>query len=653
MTGAEVIKEFLVGLGYKIDEGQFKKFEAGLNRATKVAMSLGKATTAAAVAVEAAVVRISRQFEDLYYAGKRLNSTVEDIRATEFAYSQVGGSAAGARAAMESVAEFMRSNPGGERFLQGLGVQTRGANGELRETTQIMDDLAASFRQMPYFAAKVRANLLGIDERTLQAMIRGTGEFSDRYHEMARRVGVDQDAAAKASHEFMVDLRDLLALLTLTADKLILKFQPSARAAVRAIEDLDIRTHGLSTALIEIGAVLGGVLLLFRPWVAALFEALGGMEALGAVAAGLGVLLSGPVGWILALVAAIAALLLSSDDFRKRFGDMLGEVLPQVQAALGDLWGALKELGAALKPVLDGIVWLFGKLRDAVVATFGPAVTDLVRRSLGFVAADLRLVGDAVRVVADLLSGRWSKAWTDAKNVARDAVDGIKAIFGIGGGASAPRAGSAPARSAAPAAGAGGPSGGRSVTDQIRAFFQANGVSAEVSKGISAGVWAEALSSGKGVNVVNPTSGAYGIGQWLGARKAELFRRYGPNPSLSQQLEFMLWELRGGDKGGRSVLRQTDAHGALEAYVNDFMRPAKGAETIGDLRRGGQFLAANDATQTNLGVSRAAAAQVSVSQKTDVHIHGVSDPHAAGRAVVAEQDRVNGNLVRNTAGAVR
>jgi tail lysozyme len=118
----------------------------------------------------------------------------------------------------------------------------------------------------------------------------------------------------------------------------------------------------------------------------------------------------------------------------------------------------------------------------------------------------------------------------------------------------------------------------------IVGFFRANGYSEAQARGIAAGVAAEA--AGGNHRAINPTSGAYGLGQWLGSRKRELFRRYGPNPSRLQQLEFLHWELQGGDAGGRHVLAASDQASVLDAYIRKFMRPAPGAETIGDLERG-------------------------------------------------------------------
>lgn len=106
--------------------------------------------------------------------------------------------------------------------------------------------------------------------------------------------------------------------------------------------------------------------------------------------------------------------------------------------------------------------------------------------------------------------------------------------------------------------------------DTITRFLMSNGVDADVARGITAGVWAESRFD---PNALNQQSGAFGIGQWLGSRRDELFRRYGNNPSMQEQLQFMLWELRGGDQGGRSVLTSRNANDALTNYITNFMRP--------------------------------------------------------------------------------
>jgi hypothetical protein len=61
----------------------------------------------------------------------------------------------------------------------------------------------------------------------------------------------------------------------------------------------------------------------------------------------------------------------------------------------------------------------------------------------------------------------------------------------------------------------------------------------------------------------------------------------------------------------------------------------------------------NGSAYGKLGASAAptASKSVTISQKTDVHVHGSPDPGGTGRAVAGEQARVNADLVRNMTGA--
>jgi hypothetical protein len=123
------------------------------------------------------------------------------------------------------------------------------------------------------------------------------------------------------------------------------------------------------------------------------------------------------------------------------------------------------------------------------------------------------------------------------------------------------------------------------LTGSLESELQARGLTFDQARGVAAGIFAESLGD---PNAINPTSGAYGVGQWLGSRQVALFARYGPRPTLAQQLDFLAWELTGGDHGGAAVLAATTAGETLDAYIRKFMRP--GAGTAGDLARGQRYL---------------------------------------------------------------
>lgn len=614
MSDTSIIKEFLVALGFDVEEAKLKRFQKQIDQATKFVGELAVGVEAMAVAVEAAVVKVSSKFEDLYYASQRIGDGVENIRGYTFAIGQMGGTANSAMAALENMGEFFRSNPGAERFIRGLGIETRDANGEMRQMTGIMGDLASQLRSMPYYRAKVVAGVLGIDPRTLQAMLRDTGEAQSRYHELADKMGVDQDAAAKASHDFMNDIRELLAVVTLAADKVILLIQPFADKVVRYLEDLHEATDGWSTALIGLAVVVGPLLLLLDPIVI----------AIAALAAG--------IVWVIAKFS----------DWRTGLGG-IGD-------GLSDIWDAIQPLVQAV----EGFGMVLWKV-------FGPALRPILDTAFKLLADGLHLVADVIRVVIDLVTGHWSKAWQDWGRVGHDVVKlmgdqlgGLwKIVQAIGGGIAdawnwlnhkgqqAPGAAAGPpANDNAAAPGKAIAGAAQAIGSRVQAFFESHGFNHAQASGIAAGAYAETKLN---PNAVNPTSGAFGIGQWLGSRKAELFRRYGRNPSLDQQLEFMLWELTNTESGaGGAIKRQSTAGGALDRYIRNFMRP--GAGTGGDLQRGSQYLASNALTSPQ--PAQGGGKPVTVAQTTNITVDGSQDPHATGRAVAGEQARVNDQMAR-------
>ena len=77
----DTIKEFLVGLGFKIDESSQRKFISVVEGISKSMAALGVAVEGAAIGVVAAIDKISRGFEDLYFISQRSGASVANIKA--------------------------------------------------------------------------------------------------------------------------------------------------------------------------------------------------------------------------------------------------------------------------------------------------------------------------------------------------------------------------------------------------------------------------------------------------------------------------------------------------------------------------------------------------------------------------------------------
>jgi len=210
------IRDFFVSLGYDIDKSSERSFNDSLKRTAENAAKLGLAIEAAAASLTAAVVKMAQGMEQSYYASKRLGASVKDIKAVEHAISQVGGSAEAAHQSMENIAAFMRRLPAGKNYIQGLIGKDFNAN----DTTQIMAGLSKKFASMGYAHAKVLSEKLGIDENTLQAMLRDGGKYYEEYQSLVKKAGVDQDAYAKNSQELMQKVRSLGASFAVLSDKI-------------------------------------------------------------------------------------------------------------------------------------------------------------------------------------------------------------------------------------------------------------------------------------------------------------------------------------------------------------------------------------------------------------------------------------------------
>ncbi len=220
MSNAETIKDFLVSLGFELDEAGEKKFSAVVAGVTANVLKMGAVVEGAALAVVGFTTKIANGLDKVYFASQRTGASVAGIKALGYAASQLGVDAASAQGSLESLARFIRNSPGAEGFLNRLGIQTRSVNGSMRDTSAIFTGLSAKLSSMPYYRANQYAQMLGIDENTLMAMRKGLGQFSSEYALIAKKIGFNAEVAAKQSNRFMTSMRDLSMTLGQARDKI-------------------------------------------------------------------------------------------------------------------------------------------------------------------------------------------------------------------------------------------------------------------------------------------------------------------------------------------------------------------------------------------------------------------------------------------------
>ncbi|MGP2502269.1 hypothetical protein ACTUSN_12870 [Pantoea ananatis] len=419
---ADVIKDFLISLGFQVDESGARKFDATIANTTLQAVKLGAAVEAAALSVVAYTAKIASGLDNLYWASQRTGATVAGIQQIGFAVSQLGGTVAGARSSLESLAHFMRNNPGAEGFLNRLGVQTRDAQGNMRDMASIFTGVGDKLRDMPYYRANQFAQMLGIDENTLMAMRRGVGQFSAQYTQMAKAIGYNADEAAVSSNRFMTSLRSFGEMAAMAQDKIGSNLAGGLAGSIDTLRKQVIDNFPKIEA-----ALTGGIKLIL--WLAdsvgkvvfRLIEAAGDIrdwwgtldkstrqliEIFGALMVAWKLLntafLTSPVGIVTALGLAIFALY---DDYKawKEGGKSLidwKKWQPDIDAALK----AIKELRSSIRDAGDQVARLLNI--DLKNWTLKGDIASLIKQ-FGEFGKMLSMIGDLLSAINE---GRWSDA---------------------------------------------------------------------------------------------------------------------------------------------------------------------------------------------------------------------------------------------------
>lgn len=388
---AETLKDFLISLGFNVDEAGARKFDAVVAGTTLKAIELGTKVELSAASVVAFTAKIASSLDNLYWASQRTGATVQGIKQIGYAVSQMGGSVDAARGSLENLSRFVRNNPGAEGFLNRLGVQTRDAKGNMRDMASIFTGVGQRLSSMPYYRANQYAQMLGIDENTLMAMRRGIGQFSGEYTAMAKAIGYNADAAAVSSNKFMTSLRSFGLMAGMARDKIGSGLADGLAGSLdrlrRQILDNFPKIEGAITATVKgilwAGEMVGRMiyrLMQLGQGISDWWDSLDKqsqelIELLGALTAAWWLLnramMASPITWVLGLAGAIALLWEDYQTWKEGGKSLIDweKWKPEVDAALkmvGDLKQTVIDLGNAR--YYDIMELLIGRSSDDVAA---------------------------------------------------------------------------------------------------------------------------------------------------------------------------------------------------------------------------------------------------------------------------------------------
>lgn len=527
MSGA-VIKEFLVGLGFQVDEAGLKKFDEGIKSASLKVAAFGAASVAAAGAVVAFVGSVANRLDAIGDTADRIGTTAEELMRLQYVATLSGSSAEAAASAMENLGriagEASQGIGRGAKVFADLGLSAKDASGNLKPTSQLLAEVGDKIKDLSRQEQVAVLSKLGIDPSMIGAITGGMQELAGEFDALYKAAGVDLNQAAEASGAF----NDALDRLSMTFDAVktavAIKFMPQiARGidtvrqflvqnlpkiigAVQPIFSLILR---IAEAFITLAARIGSGIATILGWFVKMNDATDGWAGyLLAAAAAWKFLnlsfLATPLGILLSLAAVVALLI---DDFLtfKEGGDSLidwgsgfGIVMQGVTAILAGLLAGLVAVKAAIFAKAAAIAFAQGAMAawTAAVGVFNTVmgVAKIVMAAFNAVMA-ANPIGLVVLAIAGLIAAgyllieNWEtvKGWFSGFfdwilagfNKVKEIGGAIAEFFGFGGSQNAAKATGAntgaPSLAPSPQAAAAVTGGNQNVNQQTQIVVQGAG----------------------------------------------------------------------------------------------------------------------------------------------------------------------------------
>jgi len=641
---AETIKDFLVSLGFQVDEAGARKFDAVIAGTTAQAVKLGVAVEATALSVVAFTAKIASGLDQLYWASQRTGATVAGIQAIGYAASQAGSSAEAARGSLESLSRFMRNNPGAEGFLNRLGVQTRDASGNMRDMASIFTGVGQQLNKMPYYRANQYAQMLGIDENTLLAMRRGMGQFGAQYTQMAKAIGFNADQAAASSNRFMTSLRAFGQMAGMARDKIGSNLAEGLSGSIDTLRKQIVDnfpkieqtiTSGVK-GILWLAEVIGRVVYRLiqaggdiMQWWSSLDKSTQRLiEVFGALVIAWrilnGAFVMSPIGMITALGLAILALyddyktwkeggqslidwkkwepqikgaIKGVDDLKDAVMRLLG-IDPQTWTAKWDMSNLMENLGE-LSKMLDGIARLLNAIKDGRWKDAYAIGRELINQGQGNPDA-LPAVTSSADSAAEWLK---DKTGFDPRSIGQW-------VRGLGSGAPKPT------------------KDGAALLGWMKPALDKLEQAYRLPEGLLRSV---AITESAGNPNAMSGAGAQGLFQLMPGTAKDLGLRgndaFDPMKSAQAAAKYLSQLLKANNG---------DLPKALASYNWG----------IGNVQKHGMALMPEETRNYIPRVlsNMPSAGAPTISQETNIHIHGVSDPGQAGKAVADQQTSVNSRL---------
>lgn len=560
--------------GVKQAEDESKKLKSSLDSADLSAEKLGEsfvkmaragATALGSVlalgAIKSLVNDTNAQTAAVALQARAINMNVEQLNAYQHAVMIMGGTAEGATQTLtglrDKFVEMARFGAmlGPDAFMfRQLGLSAQQMHDSIKDPTIALGALAEKFKTLDKTQQLYIGKKLGLDQGTIALLAQGGEAFADMIRKQ-KELGVVTEAQAQASLKYKIAQTELGITFDTVKREIVTQLLPAFTWVLNSIDKAIqyLRDHkGLAIGFFgTLAAVIGTTLL------PVLISSAAAMWALIAPI----LLAAAP---FIALGAAVALVVDDFEKFKAGQNSVIGEILKRWPAAgelfkavLSDIGAALSLLNSLIKGTFDYFIALSAFLVDVI--TKGPSKA-------------LDILNGKTAAIFENIGKHFSKLVGAVKGVGAAGSNLWDELTGKGKKETDVNAGIMPPTLTAT---------GRELMQKLVASGK---WTPEQAAGIAGSFMQE---SGGNADALNKSSGAYGLGQWLGTRVKDFEKWAGKSlkgSSLDDQIAFFNYETEHSEKrAGDMIRRASTASEAAYAHSKYYERP--GALEANNARR--------------------------------------------------------------------
>lgn len=208
-----ILKEFLVELGFKLDEQGFKKFIGTIGITNKLIEGVAVGAFAAAAAVTTFAAKMTQGQAQLHFANQLAGTSAGNMSAFTFAAQKAGVALETAKSAVQGFGLALQTDPGKGAFLRHLGIDPN------QDPTKVLEDyIKLPMNKVMRSAADAQ---LGLNDSVILSLVNNREQFTqaiDEYEKKLQGLGINLDQVQQDAAAINSEWLDIQANIKLASD---------------------------------------------------------------------------------------------------------------------------------------------------------------------------------------------------------------------------------------------------------------------------------------------------------------------------------------------------------------------------------------------------------------------------------------------------